>query len=154
MAIFSGSSLIRTLSLFHLTLSYYLLTAPSTLSDQNLVFMLGAAMDMPQPPPSLSIASSSTSLAGILLALLALSDFTNSNLPEEVASYLWSSQAPVRLAFFFGLTGFSYLAKTAGKDGIVGKERQGMRGSICNSFVFTWAFLELLAWFYVSLLLI
>lgn len=111
-------------------------------------------MDMPQPSPSLSIASSSTALAAIFLALLAVSDFTNSNLPEEVASYLWSSQAPVRLAFFFGLTGFSYLGKTGGKDGIIGKVRIGVRGSVCNSLVFTWAFVEMLAWFYVSWLLI
>lgn len=46
MGVVSGSNLIRFLSVFHITLAYYLLTSPSTIVDQGLVFILGAAMDI------------------------------------------------------------------------------------------------------------
>lgn len=149
MAILSAQSLLRTLSLFHLTLSYYLLTSPSTLASQNLVYVLGAAMDIPDPPVSLSTPSPASTLAALFLALLALSDLTSSGLPEEVGSHYWSSQAPVRLAFFFAVTGYAY----AGKPGGVwwGKAGGPTKGEVlCNSVVFTWGFLEMLWWFWVS----
>lgn len=93
-------------------------------------------MDMPDPPPSLSTPSPASTLAALFLALLAIADLTSSGLPEEVGSHYWSNQAPVRLAFFFAVTGYSY----AGKGGEV----------LCNSVVFTWGFLEMLWWFWVS----
>lgn len=46
MAIISATSIIRSLSIFHLTAAYFLLTSPATIADQNLVFILGAAMDL------------------------------------------------------------------------------------------------------------
>ena len=46
MAILSAATIIRTLSLLHLTLAYFLLTSPRTISNQNLVFILGAAMGL------------------------------------------------------------------------------------------------------------
>ena len=139
MAILSAQSLLRTLSLFHLTLSYYLFTSPATIASQNLVYVLGAAMDIPDPPISLSTPSPASALAALFLALIAISDLTSSGLSEEVASHHWSSQAPVRLAFFFAVTAYSYV----GKPG-------GMWGVLCNSVVFTWGFLEMLWWFWVS----
>lgn len=50
MAILSAASIIRSLSLLHLTLAYYFLTSPGTIGDQNLVFILGAAMGLVRPP--------------------------------------------------------------------------------------------------------
>lgn len=44
MALISGGTLIRSISLFHLTLAYYFLTAPHKLVDQNLVFIFGESM--------------------------------------------------------------------------------------------------------------
>lgn len=48
MGIFSAFTLIRTVSLFHITAAYFLLTAPKILSDQNVVYMLGEAMRIVQ----------------------------------------------------------------------------------------------------------
>lgn len=53
MAIISSTLLLRTLSIFHLTTAYYLLTTPPKIADQNLVFILGAAMSIVYPLPSL-----------------------------------------------------------------------------------------------------
>lgn len=149
MAILSAQSLLRTLSLFHLTLSYYLHTSPSTIASQNLVYVLGAAMDIPDPPASLSTPSPASTLAALFLALLAIADLTSSGLPEEVGSHYWSNQAPVRLAFFFAVTGYSYAGKPGGLWG-GGKLGKGGGEVLCNSVVFTWGFLEMLWWFWVS----
>lgn len=156
MAVLSSTTLLRTLSLFHLTLAYYLITAPSILVQQNLVVVLGAAMDLPLPSPSLSVPSSATALAGAFIALLAISDFTASGMPEEISSMFWSSQAPTRLAFFFAITGWSYLGKFGIESGVTGRIKGaglagvGPREATCNSLVFSWGFLEMTSWFWVS----
>ena len=104
-------------------------------------------MELPDPPTSLSRPSPAATLAALFLALLALSDLTSSGLSEEVGNHYWSSQAPVRLAFFFAVTGYSY----AGKPGGLLGGKTGTGGDVlCNSVVFTWAFLEMLWWFWVS----
>lgn len=103
-------------------------------------------MDIPEPPISLLTPSPASSLAALFLALLALSDMTSSGLPEEVGSHYWSNQAPVRLAFFFAVTGYVY----AGKPGGLWNGKAEMQGEVlCNSVVFTWGFLEMLWWFWV-----
>ncbi|KAM0802801.1 increased loss of mitochondrial DNA protein 1 [Usnea florida] len=146
MAIFSAQSLIRTVTLFHLTISYYLFTSPAIIASHSLVYVLGASMELPDPPPSLSRPSPAATLAALFLTLLGLSDLTSSGLSEEVGSHYWSSQAPVRLAFFFAVTGYSFAGKPGGLlGGKVGTDGDGL----CNSVVFTWAFLEMLWWFWI-----
>jgi hypothetical protein len=44
MAFLSAFSLIRILSIFHITVAYFLLAAPSRLVEQHLVILLGEAM--------------------------------------------------------------------------------------------------------------
>ena len=51
MAVLSALVLIRLLSIFHLTLAFYLLTAPQLLADQNLVFILGESVHLVRPTP-------------------------------------------------------------------------------------------------------
>ena len=46
MALISGATIIRSASMFHLTLAYFFLTAPHQLAEQNLVFILGEAMGL------------------------------------------------------------------------------------------------------------
>lgn len=46
MGIFSPFTLIRAISLFHITAAWFFLTAPKILSDQNVVFILGESMRM------------------------------------------------------------------------------------------------------------
>lgn len=106
-------------------------------------------MDLPDAPFSFSKPSPALALAALVFALLAVSDLTATGLPEEVGSYYWGSQAPVRLAVFFGVTGYAYLYKPGGAlrgNGV------GMNGGdvMCNSVVFTWGFVEMLCWFWVS----
>ena len=156
MAILSSATLIQAVSLFQLTLAYYLVKSPSTLTQQNLVIILGAAMDIPPPTGSLSIPSSATALAGTFLALLALSDLTASTMAEEAGSLFWITQAPLRLVFFFGITGWVYLGKFGledelkGSRRVMGNSKVSAREVLCNSFVFTWGFLQMLSWFWVS----
>jgi hypothetical protein len=53
MAIFSAYTIIRGLSLFHITLAVLFLKNPKLIADQNLVFILGEAMKLvssPKPP--------------------------------------------------------------------------------------------------------
>ena len=153
MAILSATTLLRTISLFHLTCAYYLLTSPAKLADHNLVFILGASMDIsPASGSSLSLSSPALALAALFLIILGISDLAATGLPDEVASFYWSSQAPIRLAVFFGITGFSYLGK-AGAKGMLpkGANHPGVSGLVCNNVVFTWGFVEMLGWFWVSL---
>ena len=157
MAVLSSSALLRALSIFHLTLAYYLLTTPSILAEQNLVIILGAAMDIPLPSETLSTPSSATGFAALLLIVIAFFDITAPGVEDEVGGAYWSSQAPMRVALFFVVTGGVYLGKFGLEEGKK-KARLGggsiatsiMKESLCNSFVFSWAFMEMLLWFWVS----
>lgn len=46
MALISAANMLRSISLFHLTIAYFLLVSPAVIADQNLVFILGEAMDL------------------------------------------------------------------------------------------------------------
>ena len=46
MAFISAANMLRSISLFHLTIAYFLLVSPSVIADQNLVFILGEAMNL------------------------------------------------------------------------------------------------------------
>lgn len=114
-------------------------------------------MDIPPPPSELTMPTFGTGLAAIFLTLLAISDLTASALPEEISTLYWSSLAPVRLVFFFGLTAWAYVGKSGLEDGFAVPDPSsltvtsvGMREMVCNSFVFSWGFLEMLSWFWVD----
>lgn len=49
MTILSALVLIRALSVFHITLAFYFLTAPHLIADQNIVFILSESMHMVTP---------------------------------------------------------------------------------------------------------
>ncbi|KAI9724372.1 MAG: hypothetical protein M1812_000440 [Candelaria pacifica] len=150
MALLSGLTLIRSLSLFHLTLAFFLLTAPQKIADQNLVFILGEAMGLPHPH-SFQTKTAPTALLSVVLALLGLSDLFAVSLPEEIASYYWGSQTPIRLFFFFVLTGYTYTFKPGGMGAQRGRSLapEAAEG-LNNSIVFTLGFVEMISWFWVS----
>lgn len=58
----------------------------------------------------------------------------------------WGTQAPIRLTFLFALTGYSYAFRPASALATKGQKA----GLLNNSVVFTWGFLELATWFWVS----
>jgi hypothetical protein len=68
MALISATTIIRSLAIFHLTIAYFLLTSPSTIVDQNLVYILGAAMDMVPAAPILFSTLSAPSIPFPLLS--------------------------------------------------------------------------------------
>ena len=103
-------------------------------------FQSSSASAFSSPSPPLALLSTA-------LALLGVADLTAITLPEEVFSYYWSSQAPVRLLFFFLLTGYSYAFEPGGA--LAMGKRPGWDG-LNNSVIFTWGFLEMLLWFWVG----
>lgn len=98
------------------------------------------------------------------MALSAISDLTATSLPREISGIYWSSQAPVRLFFFFVVTAYSYAFKPGGM-GLMGREvdridhsaaaaglvGEGKGQGLKNSLVFTWGFVEMVLWFWVGL---
>lgn len=55
----------------------------------------------------------------------------------------------MRLLFYFAVLGYTYLFKPGGF--LAGKgEGRGWGDELKNGVVFTWAFLEMLVWFWVS----
>lgn len=46
MALVSAANLLSFVSIFHLTIAYIFLVSPALIANQNLVFILGAAMDL------------------------------------------------------------------------------------------------------------
>ncbi|KAI4120090.1 MAG: hypothetical protein LQ345_000046 [Seirophora villosa] len=146
MAIITSAALIRALSLFHISLSYFLIASPSTIVNQSLVFILGASMQLPTPD-SFSISSPSITFSALLLALLGLIDLTGCSLPEEIGSLYWGSQAPIRSAFFFTLSAYTFAFKPA--DLSAEKASSSPWDTLHNSVVFTWSFLEMIYWFWI-----
>jgi len=157
MAILNAYTLIRTLSVFHITAAYFLLTAPKKLADQSLVVILGEAMRI-APCSHFNKPSEATALAAVVLVISGVADLVAASLPEITALEYWISQVPVRLTVLFSLTGYIYLFKD---DGIFGSGsstigRLGQQGPgeyLKNDLVFTVGFLEVCAWFWVFTLL-
>ena len=65
-----------------------------------------------------------------------------------MAESYWGTQTPVRLAFFFALTGYTYAFK---EGGMFARQPYTLNAgdNLKNSIVFSWGFLELSAWFWV-----
>ncbi|KAF2658291.1 hypothetical protein K491DRAFT_593241 [Lophiostoma macrostomum CBS 122681] len=155
MAIISAFTIIRSVSLFHIMLGYFFLTNPRFILDQNIVFILGEAMQLPTPT-GFTKPSASTSFLGLIFAFLGLSDLTSVSLPSELSTTYWGTQVPVRLTFLFGITGYTYLFKPGGAFGTQSPSQKYMfSGSddLKNALVFTWGFLELAIWFWVFITL-
>lgn len=71
---------------------------------------------------------------------------------EAFALHYWLSNVPVRLTFFFGLSGYVYLFKEGGVFGsAAGSWRNASVGEpLQNSLVFAFGFFEIAIWFWVS----
>lgn len=82
----------------------------------------------------------------ILLAFFGLSDLTAASLEALPALEYWLANVPVRLTVLFAVTAYSYLFKDDGMLGPAG----GPGRYLCNALVFTWGFVELMVWFWVS----
>ncbi|KAF2262548.1 hypothetical protein CC78DRAFT_554521 [Lojkania enalia] len=149
MALISAYTLIRCISLFHLTLATMFLKNPKLIADQNVVFLLGESMQLPTPR-EFNKPSAATAFIALLFAFIGLSDLTALSMSDEVIESYWGTQTPVRLTFLFLVTGYTYIFKEGGLFVERGREhRFGAGNDLKNSIVFTWAFLELATWFWV-----
>ncbi|OBT87991.1 hypothetical protein VE02_02889 [Pseudogymnoascus sp. 03VT05] len=149
MALINAGTIIRSICLFHITLGFFFLTSPHTVADQTLVFIMGEAMGLPHvrafdsPSPPLAF-------LGVVLAIWGFSDLIAVSQPEEIANHYWSSQAPIRLVLFFALAGYSYLFSAKSPmykaSGYISSSwGEGLK----NRVLFTWAFVEMITWFWV-----
>ncbi|KAF2281054.1 uncharacterized protein EI97DRAFT_368339 [Westerdykella ornata] len=149
MAIISAYTLIRTISLFHLTLAVLFIKNPKLIADQSLVYVMAESMQLPTPR-EFSKPSSVTAFIGVLFAFLGLSDLTALSLPDEMCERFWGTQTPVRLTFLFAVTGYTYMFKEGGMFASKGRQYTFNSGdNMKNSIIFTWGFLELGIWFWV-----
>ncbi|KNG49223.1 dipeptidase 1 precursor [Stemphylium lycopersici] len=149
MAIISANNMIRSISLFHITLAVVLLKNPALIANQGIILVLGQAMHLPTPR-DFNKASAATAFLSIVFAFLGVSDLASLSLHEQISDEYWGLQAPVRLLFLFVLTAYSYTFKEGGMFGAKGVDYRTSAGaSLSNSFVFAWGFFEVMAWFWV-----
>jgi hypothetical protein len=172
MALITGSTIIRSLSLFHITLAFFFLTNPKTISDQTIVFIMGEAMGLVRPSlchyplsplksalltplaqphtRTFDVTSPPLSLLSIVLFLHGISDLVSISLTPAVSLPLFAAQAPIRLFFFFvlGLYSFLFSARSPmykGQHYVPSSWGEGLK----NRVVFTLAFVEMISWFWV-----
>ncbi|KAF1950385.1 hypothetical protein CC80DRAFT_426956 [Byssothecium circinans] len=149
MAIISTYTLIRSLSLFHITLAIIFLRNPRLIAEQNIVFLFQEAMQLPTPRDFLK-PSATTAFIAVLLAFLGINDLASFSLSEEYLEAYWGAQTPARLLFLFGVTGYSYAFKEGGLFAGTGRAyTRNVGDHLKNSIVFSWGFLELAAWFWI-----
>ncbi|PNS17763.1 hypothetical protein CAC42_3158 [Sphaceloma murrayae] len=165
MALISVFTLIRALSLFHIFSAYALLVAPQSFAEQNMVILLGEAMQLPSTT-DFSTKSEVTAYAALLLFFLGFSDLIASSLPHITSLEYWISQVPFRLLLLFGVTSYTYLFKEDGlfgsgtgsskvtQGGLKGLVRERATGELLrNNLVFATGFVEVSMWFWVFVLL-
>ncbi|KAI9053440.1 hypothetical protein LZ554_002398 [Drepanopeziza brunnea f. sp. 'monogermtubi'] len=152
MAIISGATIITSLSLFHITLAFFFLTSPATIADQTLVFIIGEAMSMPHSR-SFDLQSAPLAFLAALLLVVGVTDLVAISLPEEISQYHWGSQAPVRLVLFFFITFYSYFFSSTSplytSSRSSAYQASGWGEGLKNRVLFTWAFFEMITWFWV-----
>lgn len=152
MAILTAATLIRTLSLFHITLAYYLLTQPALIANHGVVLVLSRSMqlaDASTASASLSSPNPAAAIAALFLAFLGIVDLTAAGLPDVPFHEHWGAQAPVRVAVLLALNGWIYLTKP--EDQWSFKASKSPLDELKNGLVFSWGFVELIVMFWVSL---
>ncbi|KAG8624044.1 hypothetical protein KVT40_009020 [Elsinoe batatas] len=167
MALISVFTLIRALSLFHIGCAYLLLVSPKTFAEQNMVMLLGDAMQLPETTDFLR-PTEATAYAALILLFLGVSDLVASSLPAITSLEYWITQVPVRLLMLFSITSYTYLFKEDGMFGSGPAAGSGGRGSgfatnlkreratgelLRNNLVFATGFVEVSLWFWVFVLL-
>lgn len=163
MALISASTILTSLSLFHVTLAYFFYTNPHTIADQALVWVLGEATGMPQTQ-HFSTPSPTSSFLAVILFFVGLTDLITLSMPEEIwLIHYWGSQAPARSAVFGCLALFTYMTAPSISSPVVAIRSsphhysaaaaaygtasggEGLR----NRVFFVFALLEFLSWVWV-----
>lgn len=92
-----------------------------------------------------------TTFAGVLLGLLAFVDLVDLMAPTAAWRDRWEVQAPSRFMAFMALTAYAYIFKHRRTTRFVplSAEEEKLAG-VKTGVVFTWAFFEMIGWFWVS----
>ena len=90
--------------------------------------------------------SEASAFIAVLLTFFGLADLTAASLDALPALEYWLANVPVRLTVLFGVTAYSWLFAEGGYLG----PTLGAGRHLCNSWVFTFAFMELMMWYWVS----
>lgn len=105
---------------------------------------------------SLESSPAATAFAGLLLGFLAFVDLTaltSSTARGDASREHWEIQAPSRLIVFMGLTAYTYVFKPSRTTRFVPLTAEEERlAGLKTGAVFTWAFFEMVWWFWVSFL--
>ncbi|KAL7960380.1 increased loss of mitochondrial DNA protein 1 [Trichoderma compactum] len=161
MALISSTTIITSISLFHLTLAYFFLFRPKTVADQAIVFVLGESMNMPEvrgfdaPSPALA-------LLAVILAFSGISDLVSLSMPEEFSAfYYWGTQAPLRFFLSMLLVAYSYafgpssiLFSSSSSSSSTRRPNTSYKASgsgtdhLHNRLLFAFMFVEMMAWFW------
>jgi hypothetical protein len=119
-------------------------------SVYTTIFSLDLLTHSQPTPRDFNKPSAATAFLAVLFAFIGLTDLTALSLHEDVFDHFWGLQAPVRLLFLFVLTAYSYMFKEGGLFSPGGMDHRMSAGaSLNNSFIFTWGFMEISAWFWV-----
>jgi hypothetical protein len=120
--------------------------------------------DPEAPLSSLSAPSATTALLAVILAMFAISDIAATSLREEISMIYFGSQTSIRLIFYFALTAWSYsfrpggaFASRAESEALLAKgaleDRSDLAKGIGSGVVFSWAFVQVVMWFWVFITL-
>jgi hypothetical protein len=94
--------------------------------------------------------SEASAFIAVLLTFFGLADLTAASLDALPALEYWLANVPVRLTVLFGVTAYSWLFAEGGYLG----PTLGAGRHLCNSWVFTFAFMELMMWYWVSVIIV
>ncbi|MCJ1233942.1 hypothetical protein MMC14_001900 [Varicellaria rhodocarpa] len=149
----STTFLIAFTATANLIVAYYFLTSPITVAHQGTIFILGEAMGMPQAPSFLQPTATSAFVAAAL-ALVSIQDLVGTLTPERIASFYWNAQAPIRFFFFLIVSLYSYMSRPKDPDfaglATLGRENRPMaEGGLSSGPLFSWAFFQMLIWFWI-----
>ncbi|KAL7809684.1 increased loss of mitochondrial DNA protein 1 [Trichoderma aethiopicum] len=162
MALISSTTIITSVSLFHLTLAYFFLFKPKTVQDQALVFVLGESMNIPAVR-GFDVPSPALALLAVVLGFSGISDLVSLSMPEEFSAlYYWGTQAPLRFflsmvmvaySYAFGSTSpiFSSSTTSARRPAqAFSKHSASSSGAdhLHNRLLFSFMFIEMMAWFW------
>ncbi|KAF2099007.1 hypothetical protein NA57DRAFT_56637 [Rhizodiscina lignyota] len=162
MAIVSSFTLIKLVALFHGIVGFYLIFAPNIIAEHNFVWMMGEALglrssDKPETADFTTL-SGPISFLAVLFCYFAALDFcmTPPIVEEEQARNYWTRSTPLRLALLFMFSCYIYLTK---EGGLLGSKHHAWGHTpspgdyLRNRVIFTWAFTQMLALFWVYALL-
>ncbi|KAL6872959.1 increased loss of mitochondrial DNA protein 1 [Trichoderma novae-zelandiae] len=167
MALISSTTIITSISLFHLTLAYFFLFRPKTIEDQALVFVLGESMKIPAVR-GFDVPSPALALLAVILAFSGISDLVSLSMPEEFSAlYYWGTQAPLRFFLSMLLVAYSYTfgstspifspspsssasssSTSPRRPGAFSKHSASGAEHLHNRLLFAFMFIEMMGWFW------